>query len=193
MKICLTGWNGFLASKLRECTDIEWTEEQTDSDALLLMGGPTFTAPELFQHDAHVMHQYVREAIKIIDRYHNPIIFASTTGVDDLRLDHKGSTSYNLGKLYLENYVLYNVDQPLILRIGTIYSTKLADVQAMKDNRVQSRVMRDDINNIPFEDYYLDVDTFVKQTIDAIKIKKTGILEYNLTKLRLTQLKTIAK
>jgi hypothetical protein len=188
MKIGLTGWGGFLATKLRKRTDVEWAERTEDIDCLVLMGSPTFTDAELDQHDAQVIHQYVRETIRIIDRYDGPIVFASTTGVDDMHLDHKGSTSYNLGKFYLENYVINNCDKYIILRIGTIVSDKLSDIQLMKPDRLQQRILRKDYSNIPMEDYYLDVDVFVDTTVDAILNFKNGILEYPLEKITLPKL-----
>lgn len=188
MKVGLSGWNGFLATKLRERTDIEWVDGKEDIDCYLHLGSPTFTQVELHQHDAQVMHQYVRETIKMVDRLPVPIIFGSTTGVDDIRLDHTGSTSYNLGKLYLENYILNNCDNALVLRIGTIYSNSIADVQQMKDNRIQPRLLRQDTAGIPFEDYYLNVDVFVDTTITAILNKQQGILTYKLDKLTMPKL-----
>jgi len=192
MKIALTGWNGFLATKLRERTDVEWTEDREGSDALVLMGGPTFTDAELDQHDAQVMHQYVRETIKIVDRYQGPIIFASTTGVDDIQLDHKGSTNYNLAKLYLENYVLFEADSSAILRIGTVISKDHSDIAMMKPDRVQPRIQQG-IMPTDWEDYYLYVDEFVNTTLDVILNKRTGIIEYPLAKLTLAQLTKITK
>lgn len=188
MKVLLTGWNGFLARKLRECTDIEWLEDSKDSDVLLLMGSPTFTDAELTQHDAQVMHQYVREAIRQIDRYSGPVVFASTTGVDDIQLNHKGSTAYNLAKLYLENYIINNCDKYLILRIGTIVSSNPKDIAMMRTDRVQQRIARKDYKNVSLEDYYLDIETFVTTTVDAICQSKDGILEYQLTKYKISEL-----
>jgi hypothetical protein len=191
MKICLTGWNGFLSSKLREKTDVVWTEEAENTDALFLMGSPTFTDPELSQHDAQVMHQYVRETIKKVDRYNGHIIFASTTGVDDIQLDHGGSTSYNLGKLYLENYILNEADSCTILRIGTIVSDKISDVNLMKPDRIQPMLYK---GYWPlWEDKYLLINDFVNITMNAILTKKQGIVEYPLTSLNLAQLKLLAK
>jgi hypothetical protein len=187
-RVGLSGWGGFLASKLRERTEVEWVDGTQNIDMYLHLGSPTFTHSQLSQHDAHVMHQYVRETIKLVDRLDMPIIFASTTGVDDLVLDHSGSTSYNLGKFYLENYIKYNCDDYLILRIGTIYSTRLSDVNEMKLDRLQPRILRKDYTDIPFEDLYLDVDVFVAKTIDAILNFKSGILEYPLDKLTMGKL-----
>jgi nucleoside-diphosphate-sugar epimerase len=193
MKVGLSGWGGFLATKLRERTEVEWVEGNKDVDVFVHLGSPTFTQAELHQHDAHVMHQYVRETIKLIDRTDAPFIFASTTGVDDIQLDHNGSTSYNLGKLYLENYVINNCDKYTILRIGTIVSSDPADIELMKPDRLQPRIKRNDLTNIPFEDYYLDVDTFVNTTMDSILNFKNGIVEYELTKYTLPKLVLLGK
>lgn len=193
MKVALTGWNGFLAGKLRENTEIVWQEELTDSDMILLMGSPTFTNIELDEHDAQVIHQYVRETIKQIDRYTNPIIFASTTGVNDIRLDHKGSTCYNLAKLYIENYIINNCDQWMILRIGTIVSTDNSDIDKMRPDRIQQRLRRKEISGIDFEDNYLLIDEFVNTTVNCILNFKNGIIEYPLIKLSLPKLMALGK
>ena len=192
MKVALTGWNGFLATKLRERTEVEWTEDINNSDTLLLMGSPIFTDKELGLHDAQVMHQYVRETIKMIDRYHGHIIFASTTGVDDIKLTHKGSTSYNLAKLYLENYVLYEADSSAVLRIGTIVSDKPEDVALMKPDRIQPRLLAGVLPE-EWEDNYLMVDDFVNTTMDAIINSKPGIIVYPLQRMSVAKLKLITK
>jgi len=191
MKVALTGWNGFLATKLRESTAVEWVEHPEKADMLLHLGSPTFTQAELHQHDAQVMHQYVRESIKIIDRFDGPVLFASTTGVDDIQLDHAGSTCYNLGKLYLENYVINNCDDWAVLRIGTIVSKDPDDIAAMKPDRIQPRIQRKDLANIEWEDYYLLVDDFVNTTLALIQDFKTGIVTYPLTKFTLAELSKI--
>jgi hypothetical protein len=188
MKVALTGWGGFLATKLRTATDIEWTEDRNNCDMLILMGSPTFTDAELDQHDAQVMHQYVRETIRIIDRFDGPVIFASTTGVDDIQLDHRGSTSYNLAKLYLENYVMYNCDVWTILRIGTIISMDPADLLLMKQDRIQPRIKRKDLANIDWKDNYLLLEHFINTTLDRIRNFKTGIVEYQLTQFTIAEL-----
>lgn len=191
MRVTLTGWNGFLATKLREHTEIEWTED-LNTDVLVLMGSPVFTDAELGIHDAQVLHQYVRETIKIIDRFEGHIIFASTTGVNDIQLDHKGSTSYNLAKLYLENYLLYEADSSAVLRIGTVVSDKPSDIAMMKPDRIQP-MMLNDIMPKEWDDEYLLVEDFVNTTIEAIITKKTGIVEYPLVKMSLIDLKRITK
>lgn len=188
MKVALTGYNGFLAKKLRECSEIQWVEETDNADAILHLGSPTFTHGELTQHDAQVMHQYVKESMRIIDRFDGPVIFASTTGTDDIQLDHSGSTAYNLGKLFLENYVINNADKYLILRIGTIVSKRLSDIKSMRSDRVQPRILKNDFSNIEDTDHYLDVDVFVEVTINAILNSHKGILTYPLTKLTRTEL-----
>jgi nucleoside-diphosphate-sugar epimerase len=188
MKVAVTGWQGFLAKKLRERTDIIWVDQIEQSDVLLHLGSPTFTNLELSRENAKVMHNYVSESIQLINNYDRPVIFASTTGVDDIRLDHLGSTSYNLSKLFLENYVINKCNKYLILRIGTIISKKISDIQLMKSDRVQARIMSKNYSNIDDVDYYLDVDIFVKLTADAILLSQTGILNYPLTKLSRTEL-----
>lgn len=193
MRVAITGWNGFLASKLRENNNIEWTENFSNTDTLVLMGSPTFTGTELSVHDSQVMHQYVRETIKIVDRYSGNIIFASTTGVDDIQLDHQGSTSYNLAKLYLENYIINNADSWAILRIGTIVSKKFSDVQLMKSDRIQSKIINGNLKGIPMLDNYLDIDTFVDSTINLILNFRSGIHEYKLTQYTLPKLALLAK
>lgn len=192
MKIAITGWNGFLATKLRERINVEWVEYPEDADVLLLMGSPTFTWSELDVHDAQVMHQYVRETIKIVDRFHGHIIFASTTGVNDIQLDHMGSTHYNLGKLYLENYILNEANSSAILRIGTIISDNPKDIDIMKPDRIQPQI-RLGVFPKEFEDYYLTIDDFVNITSNVILNKHTGIIEYPLKKFTLIQLKQITK
>jgi nucleoside-diphosphate-sugar epimerase len=193
MKIAMTGWGGFLATKLRQASSqIEWVEYPAEADALIHLGSPTFTHAELFEHDAQVMHQYVRETIKLFDRFDGPILFASTTGVDDIRLDHKGTTSYNLAKLFLENYVLNECDSPTVLRIGTIVSSDPADIREMKPNRIQPQMLQG-IMPTEWEDCYLFVEDFVNTTLDVILNKTTGIVEYPLKTLTLAQLKQITK
>jgi nucleoside-diphosphate-sugar epimerase len=188
MKVGVTGWNGFLASKLRQRNGIEWTEDIKDCDILFLLGSPTYTSADIDKQGAQVMHRYVNETIKIIDAFSGPVVFASSTGVDDIQLDHTGSTSYNLAKLYLENYVINHCDQWAILRIGTIISKDPDDIAAMKSDRIQPRVKSKDLSNIEWQDYYLYVDDFVNTTVDLIKNFKTGIVEYPLVRLTLTEL-----
>jgi len=192
MKVAITGWGGFLSTKLREKDNIEWVEYPNKADVLLHLGSPTFTDTELDQHDAQVVHQYVRETIKIVDRFEGRIVFASTTGVDDIRLDHKGSTSYNLGKLYLENYIINNCDNSAVLRIGTVISTRLTDIDLMKPDRVQPKIQKG-IMPAEWEDYYLLVEEFINTTLDVILYQRSGIIEYSLTKLNLAQLTKMSK
>lgn len=193
MKVCITGWDGFLATKLRTRNEVEWTKWYSGCDLLLHLGSPTFTGHELTKFDAQMMHKYVKDSIKIFDGYRGPIMFASTTGVDDIQIDHGGSTSYNLGKLYLENYLMNNVDQWCILRIGTIVSQNYIEVGMMKPDRVQQRIARGDYSNIEMKDYYLDVDEFVNTTMDRILNFQNGIVEYKLQELSLPQLIKMSK
>ena len=122
-----------------------------------------------------------------IDEFNGPIVFASTTGVDDIQLDHGGSTPYNLSKLFIENYLINSFKPHMILRIGTIVSKRRSDVELMKPDRVQPRIAKG-IFDVENEDYYLDVDTFVDSTIDYLLNFENGIKEYELVKLTKTQL-----
>lgn len=193
MKIALTGWNGFLSRKIKESGEIQWQKTIEDSDYLFLMGSPTFTAASLTVDDTKCMHNYVKETIEIIDSYTNPIIFASSTGVNDISLNHSGTTCYNLCKLYLENYIISNCDSWMILRIGTIISDKKEDILSMCPDRIQQRLLRKDLTNIEFEDDYLFVDEFVNSTIENILDFKTGIVNYKLTKMTLPKLMLLGK
>lgn len=193
IRVCLTGWNGFLSKKLRENSTIQWTNDFVNSDILLLMGSPTFTNNSLSTDDAKIMHRYVKDTMEIVDKYTNKIIFCSTTGVDDIQLDHSGSTSYNLSKLYLENYILNNCSQSAILRIGTIISDKISDIEMMKTDRIQSRILKGDFKNIPLKDKYLHVNTFIDSTIDIILNFTPGIHNFNLVEYSLSELILLSK
>jgi hypothetical protein len=193
MKVSLTGWNGFLSKKIREKTEIEWQKQIENSDYLFLMGSPTFTGTTLSNSDCIKMHEYVKNTISIIDSYSKPIIFASTTGVNDINLNHSGTTCYNLSKLYLENYIISKCDQWMILRIGTIISEKKEDIEEMRFDRVQQRLRKKDLTNIEFEDEYLFIDEFVDLTIKNMLDFKTGIVEYKLTKITLPKLMLLGK
>jgi Tryptophan halogenase len=189
----VSGYHGYLASKLRHRPDVNWVDRTSDIDYYLHLGSPTFTEAELTQANAQTMHQYVKETIELIDSLKVPIIFASTTGVDDIRLDHKGSTCYNLAKLYLENYIINHCDNYMILRIGTIVASDLIDVMGMKPDRLQQRILRGDYKGIPMEDKYLDIKDFVNTTADKIKSFKTGIVNYNLKTIKLSELIALGK
>ena len=193
MRVGLTGWNGFLATKLREDTRIQWVNGTDDVDYVFLLGSPTFTAETITRPEAQVMHRYVKECIDIIDSATAPIIFGSSTGVNGIELTHAGSTAYNLSKLFLENYIINNCDEYLICRIGTIVSSDYDDVVAMKPDRVQPRLHRGDAKGIDTQDHYLDVDVFVTETVDAILNFKNQILEYPLEKLSIFQLMKMGK
>jgi len=188
MNVCLTGWNGFLSKKLRIRNEINWVQDIENSNSLFLMGSPTFTQSQLLKNDAVIMHQYVLKTIDKIKDYKNKIIFASTTGVDDISLDHTGSTAYNLSKLYIENYIINHCEDYLILRIGTIISKNVEDIRLMKPDRLQQRILNKDFKDIPFEDYYLDVESFIDKTIRAILNNQSGILHYDLEKYTLPNL-----
>jgi nucleoside-diphosphate-sugar epimerase len=189
MRIGISGWNGFIARKLRGADDIEWTKDTTNIDYYIHMGSPVFTEQAIPKESGRIMHSYVKESMELFDSISCPIIFASSTGVDDIRLDHEGSTSYNLSKLFLENYLINSGDEYLILRIGTIYSNNKNDVEVMKPDRIQPRVLRGELNGIPFKDLYLDIDVFLNTTLDSIG--QTGILEYKLEEKTIIDLRKV--
>jgi nucleoside-diphosphate-sugar epimerase len=187
MKVFLTGKNGFLASKLLERDEVEWVDSWEQADMMFLLGSPTYTNPIISSREARVLHNYVKSTMRQIDDFTGPIIFASTTGVNDIQLDHGGSTPYNLAKLFLEDYLMHSINSYMILRIGTIVSSHKRDVDRMKPDRVQPKIHRG-IFDVENEDYYLDVDTFVDTTIKYILNFESGIKEYKLIKLSKTQL-----
>ena len=180
MKVYLTGWDGFLARKLRETDAHEWTDNINEADVIFFLGSPTFTESKITRCRGLAMHDYVQQISDMIWHTNIPVIFASTTGVDDIELDHSGSTVYNLCKLYIENYIMHNSEDYLILRIGTIISDKKSDIDMMKPDRIQPRLLRGEFKDIPKEDEYLHVDTFVSQTNEAINNINNSIFEYDL-------------
>ena len=190
MKIALTGYNGFLAKKLRARTEFEWTQDLWDANVVFHLGSPTFTQ-HMSKHDSIRMHEYVKDTINLIDDIKVPFVFASTTGVLNMHYNHDCHMTYDVSKLYLENYIINNCENYLILRIGTIYSKDINDVKMMKQDRVQPRVMNKDTSGIPFEDYYLNVDVFIDTTIEALTNIDNRIIEYPLEKL--SMIKLIAK
>jgi dTDP-4-dehydrorhamnose reductase len=190
MKIYLTGKNGFLARKLIE-SGIETTDSIVDAESIFLLGSPT-VCDEVTPAFAKSMHDYVAQTIDIIHSTNKRVIFASTTGVNDISLDHSGHTTYNLAKLYLENYIISNCENYLILRIGSIVSKKLTDVLMMKTDRIQQKILAKNYNGISMIDTYLDIDTFVKTTLDALD-SSSGILEFESTQYKLTELIKLAQ
>lgn len=196
MKIGLSGIEGFLASKLQECKEHSWTTSEDAVDIFLHIGSPTFTSDTIDTPASKIMHKYVRDSIDLFDRLESkkiPIVFASSTGVDDIQLDHSGSTSYNLSKLFLENYLIHNCSKYLILRIGTIYSRSAADILAMKPDRIQRRILQGNLSNISTSDYYLDVNVFVNTTLDQLNSIDNRIVEYELDQLSLINLVRLTK
>jgi hypothetical protein len=192
MRVTLTGWNSFLSKKLREVNSIEWTQNFENTDILFLMGSPIFTGI-INKEDSKVLHNYVEETKKLILCYSGPIVFASTTGVNDIHLDHSGHTPYNLCKLYLENYIINTVDNWSILRIGTIISDKLHDIEMMRKDKIQQKILNKDFTNMPLKNECLHVDEFVNETIDLLMNFKCGIKEYDLKSYSLSQLISITK
>ena len=146
------------------------------------------------QYESYFEHiNYVKNTINKIDSYSNPIIFASTTGVNDIDLNHSGTTCYNLCKLYIENYIMNKCENWMILRIGTIISDNKYDIDKMRFDRIQQRMLKNDFTNIEFEDNYLFVDEFVNTTINNILNFNIGIVHYKLTKMTLPKLMLLGK
>jgi len=193
MRVGLSGWNGFLARKLRERTEIEWVNSTYGIDCYLHLGSPTFTEEQINAEQSRVMHEYVKSSMALIDSLSVPIIFGSTTGVDDIQYDHTGSTSYNLSKLFLENYIVNHCKEYTILRIGSIISSRLEDVQMMKPDRLQQQILARNYRNVPMLDNYLDVDVFVNTTIDCIQNSKRGIINYKLQQMSMVSMTTLVK
>lgn len=174
----ITGENGFLYNQL----NLE------DSDFIFLLGSPTFDG-EITLEQSKKLHEYVQSTIKIINENTTKyIIFASSTGVNDVDFNHKGSMPYTLAKLFLENYIITYCDNYCILRIGTIITKDKSKIKMMKKSRIQNRILRKEYSNIPLFDYYLDLDEFIKITKEIINERKTGIIEYKLTKYSLSDL-----
>lgn len=178
MRFYITGQNGFLANKLMQSNRYEWSDDIASSDALFLLGSPTVAGADVPADFGTKMHAYVQQTIDIIRNHGKPIIFASTTGVNDISPLHSGHTTYNLAKLYLENYIIHNVEQYLILRIGTIISRSCIDVDMMKPDRIQQRSRNREYTGIEQSDQYLDVNTFVSVTLDTISDINNTIVEY---------------
>ena len=178
VRFYITGQNGFLAHKLMQSNRYEWSDDIASSDALFLLGSPTCGHGKLPEDFGTNMHSYVEQTIDIIRNHSKPVVFASTTGINDISTDHSGHTTYNLAKLYLENYIIHNVEQYLILRIGTIISRSCIDVDMMKPDRIQQRIRNREYTGIEQKDSYLDVNTFVSQTLDTISTIDNQIIEY---------------
>ena len=178
MRICITGQNGFLANKLMQSNRYEWSDDIASSDAVFLLGSPTIAGTPAPADFGTRMHAYVEDCINIIQNHGKPIIFASTTGVNDISPLHGGHTTYNLAKLYLENYIIHHCEQYLILRIGTIISRNCVDIDMMKPDRIQRRIRDRQYTGIEQKDQYLDVNTFVNATLDIISEIDNKIFEY---------------
>lgn len=186
--IGITGFNGFLSKKIRERNDFNWTKNLDEADIIFHLGCPTFPA-YMGKEENLQMYPYVEETIKLINQYSKkPFVFASTTGVLNIHYDHSSSMSYDVSKLFLENYVFNTCKKFLILRIGSIISNNIDDVKLMKSDRVQPRILNKDLKGIPFEDYYLDVNDFVDITIESLNNIDNRIIEYPFIKLPIHKL-----
>lgn len=167
----ITGPNGFLYNEL----DIEDSE-----DLLFLLGSPT-------TDDKIKLNNYVSSTKELINANNGKyIVFASNAWIETHNDDYSNS------KKELENYIKQNCTNYLILKIGDIISNQLSKVSQMKSNRIQQKILRNDLSDIPFESEYLDLNQFLKETKDAIKNKETGVHNYNLIKLNMIELKKYA-
>lgn len=175
----ITGENGFLYSQLYN--------KLPEDNYLFLLGSPTFD-DELTRENSIKLHEYVKETIELInnnkDKY---IIFASSTGVDDIDYEHKGYMTYTIAKLYLENYIITYCEEYLILRIGTIISNNKELILKMKNSRIQQKILNKTIKEYPNQ-MFLTLDNFLSETISAIKNKTIGIYHYSLTPMNFLQL-----
>lgn len=187
-RIGITGFNGFLSKKIRERTEFDWTDNLNDCDIIFHLGCPTFPAYMSTRENVQ-MYDYVKQTMSMVDEFKaKPFIFASTTGVLNMHYDHSSSMSYDVSKLFLENYVINNCEKYLILRIGSIISDNINDVMSMKPDRVQRRLLNKDTKDIPFEDYYLFVNDFVDVTISELANINNRIIDYPYKKIQMHKL-----
>ena len=184
----ITGEKGFLAQELLQHMKIP-------KDTIILMGSPTFDVVNITTEQSLKLHDYVKETMDIVDRNLDKyIIFASSDGVDDIKFDHTGSTSYSVAKLFLENYIINRCKNHLILRIGTILSDDIEKVRRMKPTRIQNQILNKRMRWMPaLKEDYLMLDDFINETIEVIRQGKIGIHEYKLTEIKVTALLDIAK
>lgn len=183
MSFQITGENGFLFNELKP-----HLESYNGKDGIFLLGSPTFDH-DLTKENSRELHRYVQETLQLINENKNKyIIFASSTSVDDINFSHSGSMSYALCKLFIENYIVNHCEDYLILRIGNIVSSDINTIRKMKETRIQQRILKKKYKNIPISDEYLNIETFIKETVEAINDHKTGIFEYTLTKMKITTL-----
>jgi len=188
-KKVINGKNSYLIQKILEKYD-------DNPDIYLDFGAITCTKDNIPKDICTKIHQEYLDRIERWKHIDNLIVFASSTGVNDINLDHNGSTCYNLAKLMAENWLINSNKKYLILRIGTIYSTHPGDYDIMKQDRLPARIKRGDFKDMDLtaKDYYLDVDVFVDTTISEIEgYTKNKIVYYNLDYLNILALKRLIK
>lgn len=184
--VCLTGWGGYLAYCLMQTSQVpwRWTRGPENTDALFLLGGPTYTSLTEEPDERSVMEKYYNDTVELINGYNERIIFASTTGVNDPVLK-----PYTEVKYRLEQYIIEHCQDYLILRIGSIISDDQRHISIMKPDRIQPRMQRGDYTGIKFTDHYLHTNTFVEETLIAINSGRQGIMDYSLQPLTLLELR----
>ena len=181
-KVHITGWNGFLATKLRQYltkfpSDVfELTSSTLDYDIYFDLGSTISTQTPI---PKDICKKINRETISKIEMYDQipkniPIIFGSSTGVLTLYNKDDESSCYDVCKMMLENWITYFKDSYLILRIDNIYSLDISDYSFMKKDRVPSRVYhnsltKEDIHQLNIIDTYLETNNFLIETIFEIE------------------------
>ena len=194
-KIHITGHNGFLAKKIIQNIPDNIKLSDKDFDIYFDLGATIFTSNTISQEQCKLLFDEMIEKINIWKNLDDKIniLFASSTGVNDISLEHDNSTCYNLYKLTMENWLMNNKKNFTILRIGTIYSTNPNDYKIMKTDRVPFRIRNKNFKDIPMIDEYLDIKNFIKKTLYIIEniTAAPQIVEYELDELSIIQLSKI--
>jgi len=198
MKVHITGPNGYLARKLQERNDWEWTTGD-EYDIMLLCGSPTHASEETIPLDeGKVYHKYVIDTIQMMEKIPQevPIVFISTSDPDMIDIEHEGSTTYNLAKMFLESYIVHYRKHYQIHRMGTLISHRLDDIKMMKPDRIQQRILARDYSEVMDEDWFVYTDVAVDILINAMGMINNDIVHYpdeRLTKLDLLKLTTVVR
>lgn len=167
----ITGPDGFLYNQL--------TMEDSD-DLLFLLGSPT-------TDDKVILDEYVKSTKDLIrNNKHKYTVFASTAWID------QSDDYYNNAKKELEVFIAENCEKYLILKIADIISTDLEKVKQMKADRMQQQILQGNLSEIPMKGHYLDLNIFIAETQHAIRNGETGVHNYSLVELTLSEIKSYA-
>lgn len=167
----ITGPNGFLYNQL--------TIPDSD-DLLFLLGSPT-------TDDKVILDEYVKSTKKLIrNNKHKYTVFASTAWID------QSDDYYNNAKKELEVFIAENCEKYLILKIADVISTSLEKVNQMKPDRMQQQILQGNLSEIPMKGHYLDLNIFIAETQHAIRNRETGVHNYSLAELTLSEIKSYA-